>query len=102
MIVELGDVIAKRTFRWAESSAEGLTVLIGRPVQFPDSEDYYVPYQIKGIGSNPVRYAGGVDSIQCLQLVMKGISAELDRIGNQAEDQLLWDGDETGRLGFDS
>jgi len=101
MTYTLGEIIAKRVFRLGETSNNELTVLIGKPAQFPDSSDFYVPYQISGTGRDSVRRVGGIDAIQCLQLVMKGISAELDRINRENNGLLRWEGDESGSLGFE-
>ena len=66
----VGDLIASRILHVKEQNgSEGtITVLIGRPQRFAEPpDDYFVPYQIVGLGSERVRYAAGVDAVQSLQ-----------------------------------
>jgi hypothetical protein len=70
---DMCDVIATRDLivREANGSERTLTVRIGRPQMSSESpDDYFVPYQIVGAGSEKVRYGAGVDAVQALQLVM--------------------------------
>lgn len=95
----LGEIVATR--KLAIGLREGaIEVLIGRPSPFPDSEDFFVPYQIIGIGDESIRYAGGIDSVQCIQLAMAKIGYELEAINESLGRTLRWEGDETGNLGF--
>ncbi len=98
MDIELGTIIATRTF---ELGTDKIVVLIGIPQKFPDGPDYYCPYQINGIGSEKVRYAGGVDSIQALQLCLNLISYDLDYYQHEVDYEITWEaGQEKGDLGF--
>jgi hypothetical protein len=101
-IDSLGEVIAVRTLSFEEVGTGPETVLVklGMPRQFSDSDDYYVPFQITGIGSEKIKYAGGVDAIQALQLAMKMIASYLNMLNTQAGGGLKWEGDDTGDLGF--
>lgn len=100
MTVNLGEVIASRSFQLEGSPNIELIVLIGTPQQFPDSGDFYVPYQIRGFEDEETRYVGGVDSVQCLQLVMKVIGAKLARLNALSGHAISWEGDNAGGLGF--
>ncbi|HWB82995.1 MAG TPA: hypothetical protein VG675_02560 [Bryobacteraceae bacterium] len=98
-IDSLGDVIAERLLRCgkAEGRVQRVVISLGRPLQFPDSQDFFCPYQIVGIGDEKVRYAGGVDSLQAIQLAIDLIAAEL----SSAEEDLSWEaGEVVGDLGF--
>jgi Domain of unknown function (DUF6968) len=97
-INDLGDVIAVRELFLVENRRP-VFVKLGKPRQFPDSSDYYVPFQITGAGSEKIRYAGGVDAIQALQLVMKMIGIYLDKI-NRNEGGLKWEGGGANDFGF--
>ncbi len=101
--IELGEIIARRKLE--ATSVDGikseLIVNIGMPKEFPDSSDFYAPFQICGIGSEEVWYAGGVDAVQALQLSMGMIRAELNALRSRRNLDISWEGDETGRLGFD-
>ena len=99
-IKDLGELIAERRFKVESKPSIEIIVAIGKPKPFLDSDDYYVPYQIKGIGDEHIKFAGGIDAIQCLQLVMKIIGSELWGINESREDKIIWDGDENGGLGF--
>lgn len=99
MINELEEVIAMRILDCPTATNEELVILIGKPVKFEDSDNYRVPYQIKGAGIEKVKFVGGVDAIQCLQLVMKAIGAELWRLDNTFGGIVTWNG-ERGDFGF--
>ncbi len=79
---ELGDVVAKRRLRVTGQPDLEVWVILGTPRPFPDAPhgDYYCPYQIKGIGDEKVRHAGGVDSLQALELALHILPTELDRL----------------------
>lgn len=74
--ISLGSVIASRTLR-ARTQLDRVTVSIGAPKPYPDGKDFYCPFRIEGLGDDRVKYAGGVDSIQALQLAMQRIGVEL-------------------------
>ena len=99
-IKDIGEIVAERRFTIESESTSEIVVAIGKPMAFPDSEDYYVPYQIKGIGDEQIRFAGGVDAIHCLQLVMTILGYELLAINEPRKNKIIWDGDENGGLGF--
>ena len=82
MKVELGSVIAERRLRVTGRPELDVRVRIGTPRPFPDAphNDYYCPYQIVGLGSAKVRYAGGVDAIQALELALHILPTEQDAL----------------------
>ena len=99
----VGEVIAERELyiQQPDGSRKTVTVRIGRPQRFPDpTENYFVPYQILGVGSEGVHYAGGVDTVQALQLVMLIIGSHLSSINQESEEPIRWDGAVGGDLGF--
>jgi hypothetical protein len=65
--MELGQVIASRTFELEGGTAE---LLIGMPAPFDDGCNFYCPFQLKGVGDERVRYAGGIDAVQALILAL--------------------------------
>lgn len=77
-----------------------VTVTIGKPEKFPDAEDYYCSYQIIGIKRSSVRYAGGVDAVQALELALKMIGADLYTSDEARAGALSWKGNDEGDLGF--
>ncbi len=91
-IGSIGDNIATRRLCLA---GKELTVSIGSPVPFPDDRDYYCPYSIQFDGRTTVRYAGGVDAIQALQLVMGMIGADVSALARELGAEVTWL-DETG------
>jgi hypothetical protein len=96
----LGEIIATRSFHLADERVREVVVSIGKPQPFPDSEDYYCPYQVKELGRDGIKYVGGVDAFQALQEVMKVIGAELDALNQEHAGKLRWDDAEEGYLGF--
>src|SRR4030081_2369044 len=95
---DVGTVIATREL--SISVGTTVTVLIGKPEKFPDSEDYYCPYQILGLGNQRVRYAGGIDAVQALELALKMIGTDLYTSKEVQAGELSWPGGKKGDLGF--
>ena len=87
-IVDLGEIIATRKLQIAGDPKREIKILIGKPREFADHPDYYCPYQIVGIGNEKIRYAGGVDAVQALQLAVKIIGVKL-QTSKEAE-KLRW------------
>src|SRR6266566_5617373 len=102
MKYELGEVIASRELYSIEDngSKRRVVVKLGKPVPFPDSNDYYAPFQITGIGSETVLCAGGIDAFQAIQEVMKVIDAQCRALNQTSSIRLRWEGDEGGGFGF--
>ena len=94
----VGIVIATRELDLAD--VKKVTVTIGRPETFSDGINFYCPYQITGIGNKRVRYAGGIDAAQALQLALKMIGADLYTSREAKARALTWEGGENGDLGF--
>lgn len=102
MNFEIGETIATRTLHLTldDGTTKVVLVLLGKPKQFPDSSDYYVPFKITGVGSETVLCAGGVDAFQALQQVMPIVNAQLSALKANYGGKLVWEGDETGGFGF--
>ena len=96
----VGDVIATRMLHLIGEAAKEIRVLIGKPRPFPAGRDFYCPYQITGLGDEKVRYAGGIDAVQALQLAMRMIACDLGLLNESSGRKLRWEGDESGDLGF--
>ena len=94
----VGTIIALRELVLVD--AKKVTVIIGKPEKFPNSDDYYCPYQIVGIGNGRVLHAGGIDSIQAILLALKMIGADLYTSEAAKAGSLRWKGGEKGDLGF--
>ncbi len=94
----VGTVVASRELRLSPSKT--VTVLIGKPEKFPDSDDYYCPYQILGLGNERVRRAGGMDAVQSLELTLKMIGTDLYTSKEYQAGELIWPGGKQGELGF--
>lgn len=99
---ELGEVMAVRELSLSEGGADPKTVLVrlGRPRRFPDSTDYYAPFQITGAGSEKVICIGGVDAIQAIQLAMQTIGVYLNKLNHEAGGGLKWEAGDPGDFGF--
>lgn len=99
-IDNIGDVIAVRKFNLQKDKKKEIYVVIGKPQQFSDSTDYYCPFQIKGIGSEKIKFAGGVDAVQAIQLVIKMIGIDLHVLNQTLGGTLRWDASDNDDLGF--
>ena len=97
----VGPVIAERELT-IRDSGRVVRIEIGAPAKFLDGNDYYCPYRIIGLGDGPVRYAGGIDSIQALLLALRLVAATLLASEEAKSGTLMWEGDEQGGLGFPS
>jgi hypothetical protein len=104
ILESLGEIIAVREFQAVDGSAfkPKVKVSIGKPEQFPEGPGYYCPFQISGAGSDDVKYAVGIDSVQALQLVMVMIGATLEFRNQELRGILRWEGSRKGDLGFPS
>ena len=101
----VGEVIAARILHLEEEAAgseSAITVQIGRPQCFPEPpDDYFVPYQILGIGDERVGYVAGIDAVQALQLVMRVNGAELTALSRESAGDISWEAGQTAHdLGF--
>lgn len=98
----VGEVIAVRHLRLMEEGEpkRSIQVIAGKPRRADDSNGWYCPFQIVGIGGEEIKYAAGVDAMQALQLVMVIIGATLEYYNQQSGGGLRWEGDEAGGLGF--
>jgi hypothetical protein len=95
-LTDVGNVIATREL--SLPAGKLVTVLVGKPEKFPDTDDYYCPYQIRGFGSERVRYAGGSDAVQALELALKMIGTDLYTSKEAQAGELSWQGGKN--LGF--
>jgi hypothetical protein len=89
----VGEIVAERTLALKEADAvlREVKVIIGKPNHFPESESYYCPFQILGLGDQRVLWAGGFDSVQAMQIALRtiGFILERDRPSSSA-----WSGDD--------
>jgi hypothetical protein len=98
----VGEITATRQLRLlnADGSQEEILILIGKPQPSSDSIGFYCPFQITGVGTEKIKYAKGVDSVQALQSVMLLIGLDLEFLNETMGKRLRWDGDGEGGLGF--
>jgi hypothetical protein len=98
----VGELIASRTLTIQQdgSATAEVTVLLGKPQQWPEHDDYFCPYQIKGAGDDKIRYTGGVDSFQALHLALSTLRVELEVLNKDLAGRLRWECDDSGALGF--
>jgi len=99
----LGDVIAVRTFylKDEEPKATHILVKMGKPERFPNSSDFYCPFQICGTGDEKISYAAGIDAFQAIHEAFRKIGMDMYlRINPRLGERLMWEGDEEGDLGF--
>ena len=99
---DIGEIIAVRELYIVEQgeSDRKVEVRIGKPRLFEDSESYYCPFQIVGVGEEEIKYSAGIDAIQSLQLVMVMIGATLEYFNGELDGRLHWPGATEGKFGF--
>lgn len=96
----LGRVIATRRLSKIHNGGE-VVVLIGEPKEYPGGGDYYCPYQITGLEDAAIRHAGGIDSIQALELALRMIGVDLYTSDDAQRGNIRWLGATSERdLGF--
>jgi len=83
-------VIAERTLTIDEDSGRTITVKLGSPTFDPGTGDFACPYQICGPGIGINHPAFGFDGIQAIELAIRMIGAELDRIEKTQNITLRW------------
>jgi hypothetical protein len=73
--------IAERrlTLRNGSPNPKEVRVIVGKPTESDDKQDYYCQVQILGLGDEKIRSIYGLDSMQALQLAVRFISAQLDK-----------------------
>src|SRR6266498_1404611 len=98
----VGEIIAVRTLFLANDPNRKILVKMGKPYPLPNAlgDDHYCPVQITGIGSEKVTHAAGVDAFQSLELALKMIGSKLAFLNREHHNQLRWECDEEGGLGF--
>jgi hypothetical protein len=98
----VGEVIATRTLKLVQDqgAASEVLVLVGKPQRLPDHTDFYCPYQIKGAGSDKVRYACGIDPLQALLLTLSTLGVEIEVLNKSLGGRLRWEFGEKRSLGF--
>jgi hypothetical protein len=91
----LTDVVAEREYRLAIRGRKRAKVRVrfGKPRPDPDGSFYYCDFQIEGLAeAEGTRAAGGVDSVQALQLGMEMAATMLLCTGAYRRRELTWEG----------
>ena len=92
-LMDVGEIIGSRKYEIATTDGTGEVILyLGKPQPFPDSSGFFCPLQILGVGDEKVRYAGGVDGIQALQLALRMAGSLLDTLAPDVRGKLRWEG----------
>lgn len=88
-------VVAERVLdAFGGSGPTTITVRMGPPTKFPESDDFYCLCQIVGAGDDKVRYIAGLDAFQALKLTLDYLSATLRHISARDNLQISWHGSE--------
>ena len=97
---DVGEIIAVRNLFFEGETENKISVIIGKPQEYPGTSDYYCPVQIKGIGSEKVEYAVGIDEVQAIHLAFKWAGAMLSHLNKSIGGRLRWEGGEPEDFGF--
>ena len=95
----IGEVIATRQLCLMDESNREISVKIGKP-QLSEHNDYFCPIQVTGIGEERVHGVYGVDSVQALELAMRYLGSELQRLNTQHQGRIRWGDAPKGWFGF--
>jgi hypothetical protein len=87
----LGSVIASRVLTQMGPQLQQIIVSIGRPRRRSKAE-WECPFLVDGLEGSAVQTAGGVDSMQALQMAIEGVRVNLERSGHR----FVWLERETG------
>lgn len=100
-LTDIGQVVASRMLTLTDNNSNRLvTVSIGRPEKFTDSEGFYCPFKITGLGDESVNWCGGIDEVQSLLLALERIGIVLTDTDEYKQGNLVWVGSDKGKLGF--
>lgn len=95
----VGEIVGSRKIEMvSQDGIREVMVQLGKPQPFPDSSGFFCPIQIVGVGDEKVRYAGGVDEIQSLQLALTMAGVLLETLAPEIRARLRWKGNKD--LGF--
>lgn len=67
-----------------------IEILFGTPKRIEGEDDFYCPFQVKGMGDEKVRYAIGVDSFQALILSLKRLSIYVNALPEVVNGEIIW------------
>jgi hypothetical protein len=84
----LEEIIVER--RLSRGDGRPVIVRIGKPVPYPDGDNFYCPFDIAGLDRVILSRAGGVDGVQALQLAMRKIGVILKVHNEETGDGLFW------------
>jgi hypothetical protein len=95
----IGEVIATRKLYLVDELSREIVVKIGKP-QPSEHNDYRCPIQVTGIGEECVYGIVGADSVQALELAMRFLGSELQRLNTQHQGRIRWGDAPKGWFGF--
>jgi len=95
----IGEVIAIRQLKLTGEPDREALVKIGKPER-SEHDDYCCRVQVTGIGNEQVHGIFGIDSVQALELAMRFLGAELQRLNTQHQGRLRWGDAPKGWFGF--
>jgi hypothetical protein len=98
--MELKDISEPIAVRRLTAGNDEVIVTIGKPALFEDGNDYYCPYAVDFMGKRKVKYAGGADAVQALQLAMEKIGVDLAHLKTPSSSPVTWMEDTPGDTGF--
>src|SRR5262249_47478676 len=95
----IGEVIATRQLNIMAEPDREVLVKIGRP-EPSEHHDYCCRIQVTGIGDERIDGIYGVDAVQALELAMRFLGSELQRLNTQHQGRLRWGDAPKGWFGF--
>jgi hypothetical protein len=99
LLTTVGEVVASRRLSLVDEPSREILVKMGKP-QSLDGKDWYCPTQVTGIGNEKVYGIFGSDAIQAIELAMRFLGSELQRLNTQHQGRIRWNDAPTGWFGF--
>ena len=87
-LTKITNAIASRTLDSKDNRQ--IEIILGAPEKFPDDDDFYCPFMVKGLGDEKIRYAGGTDSLQALVLAVQKLSIYVNALDEVKNGEIQW------------
>jgi uncharacterized protein DUF6968 len=99
----VGEIIASRMLHLRDDNGNKrpVSVFVGKPQPSRNGPGYECPFQVIGIGSQNTQVGQGRDAIQALKSALTLLGANLHQLNEELGGGLVWEGGESGELGFE-
>jgi len=98
----VGEIVASRQLYYFDemNRKRTVSVFVGKPQPAIDAAGYLCLFQLIGIGNQETQAARGYDSLDALRSAIILAAASLNHLNDKLDRRLMWEGSDTGELGF--